>query len=411
VLPVQANPDSDFLANASRAFATLFAGCASDHACNLHYPNLEAVFYDTVDRLNAAPESVSAYDFYTGQQREVLVNGDALIVGLFGLMYQTTEIPNLPRYIYEARDGVYDGFVDDLFFTIFQGEFFDEVVFTNIGCYEETAFEQPGTASASGVPAQLSDIFLAQVAGDFALCAAWGSPTAPALENEPVVSDIPTLVTVGEYDPITPPEWARLAAETLSNSYVYEFPGVGHSALFSSECAVEITSAFISTPHQEPDASCVANMPPPLFATAEIVAVDNQPYTSDELGFKGIVPKNWYKIEPGVFSPYPELEPVAIPVIAYRFPLTLDEYISRIITDGFYAYDRLPASYATVRANGRDWQIYQVERPDQNVYTSFAFFEGDRTYVIGVTANSEQERAFLYDALFVPAIQAFEVVE
>ncbi|MBZ0303599.1 MAG: alpha/beta hydrolase [Anaerolineae bacterium] len=413
VLPLQVSPDAEFPVNAQRAFKTLFDGCAQDHACNLHYPDLETVFYDTVDKLNDNPETVTAFDFYSGQKRAVLVNGDLFIGGLFGLLYQTTEIPNLPRYIYEASQGTYDGFLDDLFFMVYQDDYFDETLFTNIGCYEETAFEDLDTAQASsaGLPAPLADMFLSQVKGDFELCAAWGAPPVPATENDAVISDIPTLVTVGEYDPITPPAWARLAASTLSQSYVYEFPAIGHSALFGTDCAVQITTAFINDPNQEPDASCIANLPPPLFATAEIVEVHNQPYTSDELGFRGIVPENWFEVEPGVFSPYPQLDPVQIPVIAYRFPVTLDDYISRIITQGFYAYDKLPPSTSTVSANGRDWQIYQIERPDEKVYTSFAFFEGDRTYVIGVTANSAEERAFLYDALFIPAIQAFEIVE
>ncbi len=413
VLPVQANPDSEFLPNTARAFRALFEGCAQDHACNLQYPNLETVFYETVDRLNAQPETITAYDFYTGTDREVLMNGDSLIGGLFGLMYQTTEIANLPRYIYEARDGVYDGFVDDLFFTVYQGDYFDEVLFTNIGCYEETSFDTLTAAERyrAGAPSQIADMLLTQVAGSFDLCAVWGSPPAPPVENAPVMSDIPTLVMVGQYDPVTPPEWAQLAAETLTSSYYYEFPGIGHSALFSTLCAVDITAAFVTNPDEEPDAGCIANLPPPLFATAEIITVNNQPYTNADMGFRGIVPENWFEIEPGVFSPYPQLEPVAIPVIAYRFPLTIDEYISRIITDGFYAYDRLPDRITLVNANGRDWQIYQVERPDQNVYTSFAFFDGDRPYVIGVTATTAEERDYLYDALLIPAIEAFEAVE
>lgn len=413
VLPLQANPDSEFMLNTAAAFRTLFDGCSRDHACNLRYPDLETVFYDTVDRLNASPETVSAFDFYTGQQRDVLINGDVLIAGLFGLLYQTPEIPNLPRYIYEARDGIYDGFIDDLFFTIYQGEYFDEVLFTNIGCYEETAFDQPDAAQAAAddLPPRLVDLLLAQIEGSFELCAAWNSPPVPAVENEPVSSNLPTLVLVGEYDPITPPRWAHLAAETLSSSYVYVFPGVGHSAIFGSPCAVQMAAVFINDPSQDPDTGCIATIAPPLFATAEIVEVNNQPYTSEIMGFRGIVPENWYEVEPGVFSPYPDLEPVAIPVIAYRFPITLDEYINRIITGGFYAYDKLPPRTATVSANGRDWDIYQVERPDQAVYTSFAFFEGDRTYVIGVTATSEAERDYLYDALLIPAVQAFEIVE
>jgi pimeloyl-ACP methyl ester carboxylesterase len=411
VLPVSVNPDTEFLVNANRAFTTLFEGCAQDMACNQQYPNLEAVFYQTIDRLNAEPETVHAFDFYTGQRREVLMNGDALIAGLFSLLYQTSEIPNLPRYIYEASAGSYDGFVEDLFYNALLADYFDEVLFTTIGCNEETPFDDPAAASAEGLPPQLAATFLAQIQSGFELCAQWGGHAPDAVENEPVVSDIPTLVTVGEYDPITPPRWAYIAAETLSSSHVYEFRGTGHAAFGSSRCALDLMVAFVENPSQAPDAACVDNVPPPLFATAPVVKVKNRPYESSVLGFRSLVPEGWYEIEPGVFSPYPNMEPVAIPVIAFRFPVTLDEYIRRIIIQGFYAYDRLPASITTLNVNGREWHIYQVERPDENVYTSFAFFEGDRAYVIGVTATTPQERDYLYRALFTPAIRAFEVTE
>ncbi len=414
VLPLQANLYSEFPVNAHRAFTTLFESCAQDAACNQQYPDLEAVFYQTVDRLNTEPEMLNTFDFYTGQERDILLNGDALIGGLFGLLYQTNEIANLPGYIYEASAGTYDGFIDDLLYNVFSAEYFDEVMFSTIGCNEEVPFDtmEAATASAEGIPAQLTSIFLAQAENEFELCAQWGGRTADAIENEPVVSDIPTLITVGEYDPITPPRWARLAAETLSNSYPYEFRGTGHAAFSSSICALDLMVTFVENTTEAPDRlGCVENVPPPLFATAQITAVENRLYENDMLGFRSVIPENWYEIEPGVFSPYPTLEPVAIPVIAFRFPLTLDEYISRIITQGFYAYSEMPLRMGTIEANGRDWQIYQVERPDENVYTSFAFFDGDRPYVIGVTATTAEERDYLYDALFIPAIEAFEVTE
>lgn len=409
VLPLQANLYNEFPANTHRVFNTLFEGCAKDPACNQKYPNLEEVFYQTVDRLNAEPESVSAFDFYTGQRREILLNGDALITGLFSLLYQTSEIPRLPGYIYDASIGKYNGFVDDLFYRAYEGEYFDEGLYMAITCNEEVPFNSH--AVVDDLPPQLAAVFRDQAENELALCEQWGGRQPDAVENEPVVSDIPTLILVGEYDPITPPHWAQLAAETLTTSQLFEFRGIGHSTFSSSRCAVDLMMVFLHTPAQKLDTRCVDNVPPPLFATAQITSVKNRPYESANLGFRSVVPENWYEIEPGVFSPYPTLEPVAIPVIAFRFPITLDDYVSRIITQGFYAYDRLPPSIATIAANGRNWQIYQVERPDENVYTSFAFFNGDQPYVIGVTATNAEERDYLYEALFIPAIQAFEITE
>ena len=408
VVPVQANPDSELLVNTDRAFNTLFEGCATDPACATTYPDLETVFYDTVSRLNDEPEMVSTYDFYTGQERDVLVNGDVLIASLFSLLYQTNEIPNLPRYIYEARDGTYDAFVDDMLFTLFYSDYFDETLFMTVGCNEETPFDSADAAAASSddMPEALRDIFLTDIASTFELCAAWSQPLINDIDNDPVASDIPTLVTVGKYDPVTPPRWAAQAAESLTNSYFYEFPAVGHAVFDTSNCAIGLMVAFINDPHSEPDASCIDNLAPPLFAVTEVTAVNNRPYEHNMLGFASVIPENWYEVEPGVFSPYPAMDQ-PIPVIAFRFPPTLASYIDQIIISGFYGYDSLPESTERFERNGRVWTIYKIERPDQNVYTSFAFTETDAPYVIGVTATTPEERDYLYEALLIPAVEAF----
>ena len=411
VVPVQANPDSEFLPNAHRAFSTLFEGCAADTACDAQYPALESVFYDTVERLNAAPETHTVFDFYTGEERAVLMTGDTLLSGLFGLLYQTNEIPNLPEAIYDARDGIYDTFINDLLFTLYLNTTFDEGLFTTIGCNEEAPFDsvENAVSASDGLPDTLSQLVLQQIDGGFALCASWGNPAPDSIDNAPVVSDVPTLLLAGEYDPITPPRWARQAASTLGNSFVYELPGIGHST-FGTACAQEIILTFLNDPTQAPERDCVANLAPPLFATAEIAAVQLAPYTHDTLGFSAVVPDNWFEVEPGMFSPYPAMEQ-PIPVIAYRFPDTLDDYILRIITGGFYAYDSLPAPTDQLQVNGRIWTLYQIERPDQTVFTSFAFTESDVPYVIGVTATTPDERDYLYDALLIPAVRAFEISE
>ena len=42
---------------------------------------------------------------------------------------------------------------------------------------------------------------------------------------EAVYSETPALLLSGEYDPITPPAWAALAAETLPMSHTYTLTG------------------------------------------------------------------------------------------------------------------------------------------------------------------------------------------
>jgi hypothetical protein len=68
-----------------------------------------------------------------------------------------------------------------------------------------------------------------------------------------------------EYDPVTPPDWGRLAAETLDNSFFYELPGIGHGAMCSNKCGLELSLQFLADPTAAPDASCVSDLPGPDF--------------------------------------------------------------------------------------------------------------------------------------------------
>jgi pimeloyl-ACP methyl ester carboxylesterase len=89
------------------------------------------------------------------------------------------------------------------------------------------------------------------------LCQYYGIGAPNPLEDAPVQSDIPTLLLAGEYDPITPPFWAPLAAETLSAGYAYEFPGTGHAVISRGACPGRMIRAFLDNPAQPPDASCI----------------------------------------------------------------------------------------------------------------------------------------------------------
>lgn len=87
--------------------------------------------------------------------------------------------------------------------------------------------------------------------------------TVLLVENQAVESDIPTLIFSGEFDPITPPTWGQLAAETLSKSQFLAFPGFGHGVLDSGidggACSRQIVTDFLADPELPVDASCVSD--------------------------------------------------------------------------------------------------------------------------------------------------------
>ncbi len=126
-------------------------------------------------------------------------------------------------------------------------------------CAEEVPFNSANDAytAAQGVQPEIAAFFPQSVQYLFTVCQDWTGIAPNPRENQPVTSDIPTLILAGEFDPITPPEWGRMTATHLANSYFYEFRGNGHWVTRSSRCALSITLAFLDDPAAPPDASCL----------------------------------------------------------------------------------------------------------------------------------------------------------
>jgi pimeloyl-ACP methyl ester carboxylesterase len=85
-------------------------------------------------------------------------------------------------------------------------------------------------------------------------------------EAEPVRSDLPALITTGEWDPRTPPSYARFLASGLSRSHVVIIPTQGHDGP-QPDCVYDISRAFFDAPERAPDMTCVPSIPLLRFIT------------------------------------------------------------------------------------------------------------------------------------------------
>jgi pimeloyl-ACP methyl ester carboxylesterase len=102
-----------------------------------------------------------------------------------------------------------------------------------------------------------------------AACDEWPHAPYPRDMYEPVASDVPVLIGVGGRDSITPPEYARRAVQRMPHAQLVDIPWSGHVpiGLAHLECLDAIELAFLKDPYARVDASCVASMLPPRFAT------------------------------------------------------------------------------------------------------------------------------------------------
>lgn len=259
--------------NSWEVLQVLFQGCASDPSCDGSYPDLESIFLETVARMNEEPGLTLWRDAESGEEEEIEVWGDDLVGALVQALYDYNNIPLLPRIIYEASEGGFDTYnlltAEEGATRGRDGDEHEDVsdsegMYLSVTCHEEYPFNDYEVVEVRArdlIPVELHGYLLGAVEENFITCKAWGAGAAKPEENEVVVSDIPTLILAGEYDPVTPPKWGAVAAEGLSVAHLFVFPGIGHAVLNAGECPDSIVWAFLDDPESEPDSSCIAEMP------------------------------------------------------------------------------------------------------------------------------------------------------
>ena len=403
--PLQVSLYAEAPANFDRALTVLFDGCAANPACNEACPELEAVFYKLVDQLNDSPITFSATQPLSGETYDVLMTGDGLIGFLFQSLYSTELIPLLPKIVFDVRDGNYD------ILAIVFGSFLTNIEFASMGmgfsvqCGEEILFSTPGefAAAAEAYPEirSLFDSTLNLGEAVFTICEIWGAKEADPIENEPVASDIPTLVLAGEYDPVTPPSWGELVAEGLSSSFYLEFPGVGHGASVSGEeCPLSIALTFLNNPTTEPDGSCVAEMSGPDFFVPE-KDITLVPFTDETSGISGVVPEGWVELWPSTYA----RSALGLVLIAQQAAsgVGADVFLQLLTTQ--FGLGQAPESVRSREANDLHWSLYEFEA--QGLAIDVAIAESDGTSYLILLQSTAGERDFYYAEVYLPAIDGF----
>jgi pimeloyl-ACP methyl ester carboxylesterase len=254
VYPLQVNLYTALAPNAERAFSVFFNRCAADPSCNGSYPDLRLVFYGLVDELNARPVTVPLVA--GGAEQNIRLDGGLLIDVLFVGLYNPAVTTSMPQMIFDIRQGDYEILRDRL--TLYFDDSGALGMQMAVQCSEELPFNAPedAYAAAQNVQPQIAAFYPPSVQPLFAVCKEWMTAPPDPRENLPVSSDLPTLVLAGEQDPITPPDWGRMVATDLSNSYFREFPRNGHWVTRSSQCALQMALAFWQNPGTDPGSLC-----------------------------------------------------------------------------------------------------------------------------------------------------------
>ena len=397
----------------SRAFRQLFATCAANPDCNADFPNLESSFFDLVNRLNDTP-------LVLGQKpdgSDITLSGNELVEYIYILLYQAPQDAQLPKIIHAATQNDFSTF---------------ELLATSSGSdppTEALAMKQAVYCANPDYPADADFQIDPPFPGfEEALtrdgvaqyhCDVFDVERLPASVYEPVVSDSPTLVMNGQYDPIMPLPFGRWVAQYLSNAYVFEYPGAGHGALFYTNCPPSMLREFLNNPTQAPDDSCIARMGtnfvlPPL----PIDQLTMTPITFDDIGVATVVPEQWSEFV-DVASTYQQnydpdgTQGVVVHLLAdprdasLANTLQLVKFPQSDIETAAGAM--IPEDLATTRqettVGNRTWTVFETDT-DRLALTA----EADDVYAVVLNSSPDQTEA-LFDKLWLPLLENFELTQ
>jgi pimeloyl-ACP methyl ester carboxylesterase len=158
----------------------------------------------------------------------------------------------------DELSGETSGYTPGMFYAV---ECQEEVPFNDLTVAQES-IDDLNFPALSGLAIEISE----EVA---AVCEIWPTENPDPIENEPIASDIPTLILVGDWDIQTPASWGKLLLQHLGNATLVEAPSAGHGVMFDSDCSFDIFLSFLATPVAAPVLDCLQSLEPDFVTRSE----------------------------------------------------------------------------------------------------------------------------------------------
>lgn len=264
VVPMQLALGQDHAKMLDKSVAAVFEDCSNDADCSELFPNQANDLKQLFANVRQNPQEITIINPVTGQNQTMLVSTDVLATAIRFLSYSSETQALIPLLVHEA---VTTGDLSRLAvqaMLVMSGlnEMLAQGMEMSVSCNEDYPFLD---LEADNSDTLLGDLFL-QVTD--VRCKVWPRSSVPDGFHSPVISDVPVLLMSGARDPVTPPEYAALSAESFSNSLNLVARGQAHSVM-KNFCLKNITTAFIESGSvQGLDTDCVDHIRPAPFFTS-----------------------------------------------------------------------------------------------------------------------------------------------
>jgi pimeloyl-ACP methyl ester carboxylesterase len=256
VFPPQARAFADGPLGFSRALRLVFEACAADARCGALYPDGLGQFGHVLGRLHGQPVPVAYRAPGSDQPRRAMFDSQMFLQLLFVMLYAREGVELIPAVVALTDAGDMGPVASLLPALDSYGAAIAIGTYYSIECAEDGQRLTDPTLAVDELPGVGEDLAFADDLAN--VCAVWPVPPAPARAARAVESDLPTLLMVGHFDPITPPDYAWQTAQTLSSSRVVEFAVESHVTLSSSPCSIGIAREFLAAPDRPPETACAS---------------------------------------------------------------------------------------------------------------------------------------------------------
>ena len=228
VVPFDVELPQSYAAGAQHALDKVIAACRARPDCHAAHPSLAQQFETILARLGGNPVTATVMSPGGGRTTVVMSLGD-FGYAVRGILYAPRAVIELPEMIDRAATG------GDL--SEFAQRYWDRALrldrelalghHFSVLCAEDVAFVEDSTVAAA-----VEHTFLGRyVLDDYRrACDLWAVPPVDRAARTPLQSAAPTLLISGQFDPVTPPEFANAVARHLSNARQLLAPTGAHGS-------------------------------------------------------------------------------------------------------------------------------------------------------------------------------------
>ncbi len=239
--------------NLLNALRKQFAQCAEQPDCKEAFGDVEEQMWALFDKFDDKKQVIRLQDPLSGEYDDVTLTRDFVALAIRMYAYSSSSMNLIPLIISEANEGQLETIASQA--SLISGMMQESMtnVELSILCAEDVPFYKQQTETAERTV--FAKDFLSKTSK---ICKVWPHLIVDSSYKEPVQSDLPVLLLSGELDPVTPPTFAEIAMETLTNAEHLVAKGQGHN-VFPLGCMPDIITAFIKDPEKELDTDCMSD--------------------------------------------------------------------------------------------------------------------------------------------------------